>query len=153
MTSHAAHHLLAIYALGASAPIIDAAYQTHVEFQRPAIPSPGVITIKNFQDFLGQQECVSNHTCLPITSPSEPYRYYSAYVDFFTVILRKDGAAATLEDYVFSQKANFDPAREADRKSPPQFLCRLVDGLFHPLIHVGYGLEFGLPGTLAEGVH
>jgi hypothetical protein len=82
----------------------------------------------------------------------EPYRYYSAYVDFFTVILRKDGAAATLENYVFSQQANFDPARDADGKSSPQFLCRFVDGLFHPMIHVGYGLEFGLPGTLAEGV-
>jgi hypothetical protein len=82
----------------------------------------------------------------------EPYRYYSAYVDFFTTILRKDGAAATLEDYVFSQKANFDPARDADGKSPPQFLCRLIDQVLHPLIHVGYGLEFGLPGTLAEGL-
>jgi len=70
--SHAAHHLLAIYALGASAPVIDAAYQTHVAFQRPAVASPGVITIKNFNEFLGQEEWVSNHIRLCIISPSVP---------------------------------------------------------------------------------
>jgi hypothetical protein len=53
--SHAAHHLLAIYALGASAPVIDAAYQTHVAYQRPAVASPGVITAKTFNDHLGQE--------------------------------------------------------------------------------------------------
>jgi len=78
--------------------------------------------------------------------------YYSAYVAFFADVLRKNGAAATLEKYVFSQKANFDPARETDGKFQPEFLNRLVDGLFHPMIHVGYGLEFGLLGTLAEGL-
>jgi Questin oxidase-like len=81
----------------------------------------------------------------------EPHRYYSAYVDFFTVILHTHGAAATLEDYVFSQKANFDLARDADGNLLPQFICRFIDEVLHPLIHVGYGLEFGLPGILAEG--
>lgn len=122
-------------------------------YQRPAVASPGVITIKNFNDLLGREEWVFNHTRHYVSYlVFRHYRYYSAYVDFFTAILRKDGAATTLEDYVFSQKANFDPARDADGKSPPQFLCRFVDGLFHPMIHVGYGLEFGLPGTLAEGL-
>jgi hypothetical protein len=68
--SHAAHHLLAIYALGASAPVIDAAYQTHVAIQQPAVASPGLITVKNFNDFLGQEEWVSNHTHLRIIPTS-----------------------------------------------------------------------------------
>jgi hypothetical protein len=72
-------------------------------------------------------------------------------VAFFIDTLRKKGAVATLEEYVFCQKANFDPAYDADGKDQPQFLNRIIDALFHPLIHVGYGLEFGLLGTLAEG--
>jgi hypothetical protein len=54
--SHAAHHVLAIYALGASAPVIDAAYQTHVVYQRPAVPSPAAITAETFHAHLGQSE-------------------------------------------------------------------------------------------------
>jgi len=30
-------------------------------------------------------------------------------------------------------------------------LTRFFAGLLHPLIHTGLGIEFGLPGTLAEG--
>jgi hypothetical protein len=30
---------------------------------------------------------------------------------------------------------------------------RFVSGLFHPLIHTGYGLEFGINGMLAEGIY
>lgn len=126
--------MLAIYALGASAPVIDAAYQTHVAYQQPTVASPGVITTENFNDHLGQEA------------------YYSAYVTFFAEVLRKNGAAATLEKYVFSQEANVDVARDTYGKPQSKFLSRLIDGIFHPMIHVGYGLEFGLPGTLAEGL-
>ena len=30
-------------------------------------------------------------------------------------------------------------------------LGRLLDAVIHPLIHVGYGVEFGLPGMVIEG--
>lgn len=70
---------------------------------------------------------------------------------FFTDVLLKNGAAATLEEYIFSQKANFDPARDTKEQTQPEMLNRLVNGVLHPMIHVGYGLEFGLLGTLAEG--
>jgi hypothetical protein len=32
------------------------------------------------------------------------------------------------------------------------FLARTLAGLFHPLIHIGYGLEFELPSIVAEGL-
>jgi hypothetical protein len=48
--------MLAIYALGASAPVIDSAYQTHVAYQRPSIPSPSAITADTFHDHLGERE-------------------------------------------------------------------------------------------------
>jgi hypothetical protein len=51
-----------------------------------------------------------------------------------------------LDEYVFSADANFDGGKN------PQMLTRFCDGLLHPLIHAGYGVEFGLPGIFAEGV-
>ena len=57
--------------------------------------------------------------------------------------------SATLEKYVFTPEANVDPTRPENEH--PRMLNRLISGLLHPLIHVGYGLEFGLPGMLVEG--
>lgn len=50
--------------------------------------------------------------------------------------------SATLEKYVFSPEAN---------NGKPAMLSRFFSGLLHPLIHFGYGPEFGLPGLAAEG--
>ena len=33
----------------------------------------------------------------------------------------------------------------------PEMISRLLGGLVHPLIFVGYGLEFGQLGHVAEG--
>ena len=56
--------------------------------------------------------------------------------------IEEKGAAAILEEFVFSNKYNFDPGR--DTASQPEMLSRFVDGVMHPLIHCGYGVEFGL---------
>lgn len=32
-------------------------------------------------------------------------------------------------------------------------LNRFLAGVLHPIIHTGYGAEFGLPGMLVEGTH
>ncbi|KAF9015726.1 hypothetical protein BDQ17DRAFT_1386409 [Cyathus striatus] len=53
--------------------------------------------------------------------------YYNAYLKFFTSEVKAKGAATVLEN-------------------------RFVEGLIHPLIHTGYGFEFGLPGLVAEGI-
>jgi hypothetical protein len=37
-------------------------------------------------------------------------------------------------------------------KNHPEMLNRLLAGLVHPFIHLAYGLEFGLPGQVAEGL-
>lgn len=56
--SHATHHLLAIYALGADARVLHGAYQTHVLYQRPSFPSPGEITASNWKEHLGDEKSV-----------------------------------------------------------------------------------------------
>ena len=53
--SHATHHLYAIYTLGASSEVLEAAYQTHVKYQRPSFDSPTDITESNWISHLGDE--------------------------------------------------------------------------------------------------
>jgi hypothetical protein len=62
--SHAAHHLIALYALGADAPLLDAAYEgTHLDHMRDAFVAPEGVTIteENFTDYIGDDQYVSVH--------------------------------------------------------------------------------------------
>jgi hypothetical protein len=74
-------------------------------------------------------------------------RYWKAYLIFFSKVVLEKGAAAAMEEYIFSPKANYDPGK----KTQPEMLARFVSLLVHPMIHTGYGMEFGLGGMVAEG--
>ncbi|KAG2153340.1 hypothetical protein DEU56DRAFT_480362 [Suillus clintonianus] len=130
--NHITHRALAIYAMGGSGPVIEAFYKQDSEMQRPAFASPKLITEQNFVEHLGDEH------------------FYEAYTSFFDKVIEEKGAAATFEEFVFSEKYNFDPRRDA--ASQPEMLSRFVDGVMHPLIHCGYGVEFGLKGMLSEGL-
>ncbi|KAG1763927.1 hypothetical protein EDD22DRAFT_471845 [Suillus occidentalis] len=130
--NHVTHRALAIYALGGSGPVIEAFYKQDIKVQRPAFESPHPITTQNFADHLSDEN------------------YYEAYTTFFAKAIEEKGASATLDEFVFSERYNFQPGRDAD--SQPEMLCRFVDAVMHPLIHCGYGVEFGLKGMLAEGL-
>ena len=69
--------------------------------------------------------------------------YWSAYKDFFADALRENGIGPVLEKYLFTRKYNEPPQR---------MLSRFLMGVVHPIIHAGYGCEFGLPGLVAEGL-
>lgn len=136
--NHAAHHLLAIWALGASGPLITAAYEdTHLDHMRDAFQAPDhvVISDDNFHDYLGDEN------------------YYNAYLDYFHKVVLAPGATTSdiLEKYIFSSEYNINDSL-ASGKQQPEMLNRFVEILIHPLIHAGYGAEFGLPGMLAEGL-
>ena len=61
--------------------------------------------------------------------------------------MKAKGTDAVLEEYVFAPSANY----VSGQTEQPQMLGRLLDAVIHPLIHVGYGVEFGLPGMVIEG--
>ena len=73
-------------------------------------------------------------------------------MNFFSDILEKENAdvAAVLEKFVFSEKFNFN-SNLGEGKQQPEMLNRFLGGLLHPMIHTGYGCEFGLKGLVAEG--
>ncbi|KAK0234931.1 hypothetical protein EDD85DRAFT_841103 [Armillaria nabsnona] len=128
--NHITHHVLAIWALGANKKTIEAVYQEYVPMQRPAIKSPNNISSENFTTHLGDDQ------------------YYEAYKTFFRENIKDKGIATVLEEFVFSPSANVSPAGGKQ----PAMLKRLLSGLVHPIIHTGYGLEFGLPGMTVEGL-
>ena len=83
-------------------------------------------------------------------------RYYDAYLAFFVDYLQHNTPTEALERFVFSPAYNFisDPAvAEHGSTKHPQMLNRLLAGLIHPLIHLGYGFEFGILGQVAQGMY
>ncbi|KAG5634898.1 hypothetical protein H0H81_000397 [Sphagnurus paluster] len=128
--NHCAHHAIANWAFGGSADIIKAGYQKDSAIQRAAFDSPKDINLENFKDHIGDRN------------------YYGGYLTFFTNAVREHGIAATIERYVFTEDMNIDPSADHN----PYVFNRLLGGVFHPMIHVGYGLEFGLPGMVIEGL-
>ena len=131
--SHVVHHTLAIYALGASEKLLREGYESGELFKRPIGKSPAPISDDNFVDHLGDG------------------KYYQAYLEFFSTQLDTKGVHKTLERYLYSKDVNFNHRAGVDGSQQPVILGRLMSGLMHPFIHVGYGLEFGLFGILAEG--
>ena len=63
--------------------------------------------------------------------------------------MRKHGVTSAVEEYVLSEKANFIPGKKEEDQ--PEMLNRLMDGIIHSMIEVGNGLEFNIPGLVAEG--
>ena len=126
--------MLAIYAMGANGELLHEGYKSDEDYQRPLGTSPAPISDDNFADHLGEPE------------------YYQAYLEFFANQLVTKGVDKTLEDYIYSKGANFNDQAGTDGSRQPEMFGRFMSGLMHPLIHTGYGLEFGLLGILAEGV-
>ncbi|KAL0576647.1 hypothetical protein V5O48_005347 [Marasmius crinis-equi] len=130
--NHIAHRALAVWALGADGDIIQAGYETDSSYQRPAFESPEPITRDNFNEHLGDE------------------RFYDAYLKFFTSQLDQKSVSDILEEFVFASAVNFGSKSNAGKH--PEMLNRFLDGLVHPLIHTGYGVEFSIPGLVAEGL-
>ncbi len=63
---------------------------------------------------------------------------------FFAAEVAAKGVTSVIEDYIFSPEANFVGGQA-------EMLNRFCAGLLHPLIQLGHGCEFNLPGMIAEG--
>jgi hypothetical protein len=63
-------------------------------------------------------------------------------------LVKRDGLKDSLETFIFSNEANWGD-KSSDKH--PEMVSRLLAGLLHPFIFLGYGVEFGLLGMVAEG--
>jgi hypothetical protein len=114
---HIPYDLVAQYLLGASAQQLNNTYvfHEHSEGLMPAIPSSGAINETNWMEHIGE-------------NAMNPSVLYSDYVDFYREQVQKQGARATLHNYLPS----------------------LVDGVFGKLFHgmqtLGWG--YGMTGDI-----
>jgi hypothetical protein len=61
---------------------------------------------------------------------------YTSYLKFYQFEIEKYGTVDTARRWIWCD----------------DMLARTVAGVLHPLIHIGYGLEFDIPGIVAEGL-
>ncbi|GAA6044066.1 hypothetical protein JCM8097_005012 [Rhodosporidiobolus ruineniae] len=134
--NHCAHHLLAAYSLGGSSSLLqDILKLQYATASKPLLPLvPMEITEKNWADHLGDERFYANYlrffTRL-IASPPPPTSPYFAKG-------HRTSTVPVLEYYLFGGHG--------------EMLLRSVSGAIHSLIHIGYGVEFGLDAIVAEGL-
>lgn len=126
--NHIVHHLLTLYALGATPSQLQTGYDANKTYQRPPVPlDPQIVQDLNdraaFAKHLGDE------------------RHYRDYLAHFEGELAAKGVSAVLAEYLFARDARAD-----------DLLARTFAGFVHPLIHLGFGVEFGQPAIVAEAL-
>ncbi|KAI0192433.1 hypothetical protein F4808DRAFT_443144 [Astrocystis sublimbata] len=126
--NHIPHSILTVLAMGGGPAQLQRAFDDGVPIQRPLPPlSPSIAT--SFRDpakFRARMMSTED---------------YSNYLSFFEAEIETKGWEAVVQEHCFSRSANAD-----------YMLAQLFEGVFHPLIHLGFGVEFQLPSIVAEGL-
>jgi hypothetical protein len=126
--NHIAHHLLTLYSLAATPSQIQKHYDENVSYQRPPQPVESAI-IQGMEDPLQFKKYLGKE------------RYYNDYLRFFQSEMDKKGWQQVLNEYVFARDERAD-----------DMLVRMFAGFLHPIIHLGFGVEFHQPAIIAEGL-
>ncbi|KAK0674029.1 hypothetical protein QBC41DRAFT_298099 [Cercophora samala] len=123
--NHIPHHLLALYGTGAGPAHLQSAYDSNASYQRPVMPEHESVTLtpETLSRYYGREE------------------YYPDYLRFFKNEIARVGWRETVGRYLFE---------EGEGKE--DLMVRLFGGFLHPLIQLMYGVEWELPGVVAEGL-
>ncbi|GAB1312818.1 Oxidoreductase AflY [Madurella fahalii] len=125
--NHIVHHLLALWALGASPEEIQAMWEYNISYQAPL--EPVVSDVIDLRDPVRFKECLGKDEC-----------YYD-FLRFFEDEITEKGVPAVVKEYVF----------KGDERADDIF-CRMFTDLVHPIIHLGCALEFNQPSLVAEAL-
>ncbi|PYH96124.1 hypothetical protein BO71DRAFT_482315 [Aspergillus ellipticus CBS 707.79] len=126
--NHIPHHLLSIYALGASPDEIKTAYASNKSYQRP-VPPVDETVVNSLHDKERFRKCLGREN------------HYSNFLTFFQKDIDEKGVEAVLKEYLFCGDENAESMLE-----------RLFGGLTHPFIHFNFGIEFNQPAIIAQGL-
>lgn len=126
--NHTVHSVLNVLALGGSPSDLQRAYDDDADIQRPLPPldQQVVESLENPEQFrarLGQLD------------------QYTNFLVFFKQQIKLKGPRAVLNEYLFSRSPNAET-----------MFAQLYEGLYHPVIHLGLGIEFHQPTIIAEGL-
>ncbi|KAK4184777.1 hypothetical protein QBC35DRAFT_39643 [Podospora australis] len=128
--NHLVHHILAIYALGATPDEIQDMWNDNISYQAPLEPPSDPATPpRNLKDPAVFNECLGKDEC------------YSDFLRFFEDEVTQKGVPDVVNEYVF---------KGDDRAN--DIFCRMFTDLVHPLIHLGCALEFSQPSLVAESL-
>ncbi|MCJ1417686.1 hypothetical protein MMC32_004030 [Xylographa parallela] len=126
--NHIAHHLLTIYALGASPEIIQDQYDRNASYQRAPLPVDDKV-VEDLHDSSKFSKYLQNE------------RYYHDYLVFFQEEIDAKGYEEVINEYVL----------KSDERAH-DMLVRMYSGFLHPIIHLGFGVEFKQPAIVAEAL-
>ena len=120
------HHILTLYALGASPTVLQKQYDNHSK--RPIGDLDEVVINdmhywKKYQIYLGNE------------------KHYRNFLVFFEREIDKMGYEAVFNEYLM----------KADERAN-DLLVRMFMGFLHPIIHLGFGVEFKQPAIIAEAL-
>jgi hypothetical protein len=120
--------MLTVYALGANPKHLQRHYTTNATYQRPSPPIhkkdiEAMSDPAKFKEFLGRQES------------------YHDFLIFFQREIEANGWQAVVNEYLFKGDERADG-----------MLARMFAGFLHPIIHLGFGIEFGQPAIVAEAL-
>ncbi|KAL1799101.1 hypothetical protein ACET3X_003138 [Alternaria dauci] len=126
--NHIAHHLLTLFALNASTEELQEAYDTNVNYQRPSeVLKESIVNdmhnLERFKSYLGQE------------------KYYHDFLMYFQQEIDDKGWQRTLQEHVF-----------AETEHAEDMLVRMYASIYHPIIHLGFGIEFQQPAIIAEAL-
>ncbi|KJK60766.1 Protein of unknown function DUF4243 [Aspergillus parasiticus SU-1] len=124
--NHISHHVLTLWALGATPDEMQAAYDFNKPFQLLTYYNDPSVNIK-LRDPEFFRQGLGN------------FELYGDYVRFFQAEVAAKGTQTVLHDYLFKG----DTLTE-------DLLARLFSGFLHPLINLGFALEFQQPFLAAE---
>ncbi|KAG7287776.1 hypothetical protein NEMBOFW57_007291 [Staphylotrichum longicolle] len=126
--NHIPHSVLSVLALGGGPNELQRAYDDGVAIQRP-IPPLDKAAVQALHD----PDTFRKHV--------GDLNHYTNYLVFFKEEIATKGWQAVLQEYVFSGTPNAET-----------IFVQLYEGAFHPIIHLGFGVEFELPAIIAEGL-
>ena len=126
--NHIVHSLLSILSLGASPQEIQDRYDDGKAIQR---------TIPDIDNVL-LEKLVDPETLHATIGQIDQYH---TFLDFFKREIAAKGWKETVQEYVFSRT-----------EVAEMLLARMYEGAYHPIIHLGLGIEFQQPSIIAEGL-
>jgi hypothetical protein len=126
--NHISHSLLTCLALGAGPQELRDRYEDEAAGQRPMPPVDNELVEKldDAATFLRTMYVKAQ---------------YNTFLRFFERKIAEKGYKAVVQEYVF-----------AGTEVAERMFTSMFDGLYHPLIHLGLGVEFQLPGIVAEAL-
>lgn len=135
--NHIPHQLLTLYALSAPPSVLTAAYKDNSTYQQPLKPAHVETTAALSQS----SSSPSASSIFPYTEHLGDGDYYQDYVVYFATQVAAKGWPTVVREALF-----------ADSPRATDLLARLFAGVVHPLLHLGFGVEFALEGVVVEGL-